>query len=186
LGVYVVPSAPSPLRGAEGAVTPPAATLPVPGDLIPLVEDEELRTEADEARASELVAKDALAVKRTLEAEAKTQLEARKTALEALKKKISLAGSEKRDADKKALEAEPPKEEAGPKLFERHRGPRGGKGLIGVGETLHPPPRDSGRGFLVCWQRATAASWPAAERENARRMWRWSNVLMRRPPSAPA
>ncbi|TPW16987.1 MAG: hypothetical protein FD129_550 [bacterium] len=115
VAVAALPSGPPRARAAGDAV----ATLPIPGDLIPLEADEDLRAEADEARASELVAKDALAAGRAMETEAKASLEARKSKLEALRKQISLAGSEKREADKKALELERSGEEAARNFYER-------------------------------------------------------------------
>jgi len=105
--------------GAPTGAAAPAAALPSPVDLIPLMDDSTHQALAAEAKAGQRRSEESLARSREREAEAKSQLEARRAAIDVTRKKIDLAGKEKRDSDKKALEAQKKNEEAARNFYER-------------------------------------------------------------------
>lgn len=104
---------------AQAVPVSPAVGLPAAREFIPVAGDSVLRAESKAARASEMETGDLLAAQRDLEADAKSRLASRKVILEGLKTQIDLADREKREADKKALEAERKNEESARNFFER-------------------------------------------------------------------
>jgi colicin import membrane protein len=109
---FLFAGAPSGLR-AQNLDLPPVEDFVV-------VEDEEAhRLAAEEARKLERECADALPRLKDLESIGKTRFEARKAHIESLKKQIDVAGREKREADKKALEEERKKSELAIRVSER-------------------------------------------------------------------
>lgn len=107
------------VAGTPAPALAQADDLPAVEDFL-VVEDEDThRTATEEARRLERECRDELARLKDLESIAKTRYDARRATIESLKKQIDVAGKEKRDSDKKALETERKKAEVSLRVPER-------------------------------------------------------------------